>query len=284
MKTGLVLEGGGMRDLYTVGVLDCFMERRFYLDYTVGVSAGAANMVSYLSGQEGRGVRVNLDYLGDKRYLSMSNFLRGKSLFGLDFIFDEIPNRLDPFDYQALQRAPSVPEVGVFDVNTGETDYFGAEHLVNSCDVLKASSSLPVFSPIMRYQGKEYLDGGTAAPIPFERALERGCEKLVVVLTRPRGYRKRPQRGALVYRRKYRAYPKLVHALDTRHEVYNRALDALSRLERQGKAVVLAPSRVVKMGRFEKDPGILRELYELGREDARRLFDEHILPDCFTAV
>ena len=170
-----------MRGLYTVGVLDCFMAHHFYLDYSVGVSAGAANMASYLSGQEGRGVRVNLDYLGDTRYLSMSNFIRGKSLFGLDFIFDEIPNRLDPFDYQALQRAPTAPEVGVFDINAGITDYFGAEHLQKNCDVLKASSSLPVFSPIVRYQGKEYLDGGTAAPIPFERALEQGCEKLVVV-------------------------------------------------------------------------------------------------------
>lgn len=194
MKIGLVLEGGGMRGLYTAGVLDGLTDAHWLPDYVVGVSAGADNAASYLSGQRGRNFRINTDYLKDKRYLSVHNFLRTKSLFGMDFIFHEIPNKLDPFDYKAFASCPCAFEVGVTEVETGKTAFLGREPMEKGdFSALRASSSIPVFSPIVEIDGKKYLDGGTSDPIPVRRALEWGCDRVVVVLTRERGYRKKPE-------------------------------------------------------------------------------------------
>ncbi|MFV0414217.1 MAG: patatin family protein [Oscillospiraceae bacterium] len=267
MKTAIVCEGGGMRGSYTAGVLQAFMEQGFGADELVGVSAGASNGVSYVSGQQQRGYRTNVDYAGDKRYAGLGNYLRTGSFFGMDFIFGEIPNRLDPFDYEAFAASPCLFFAGATDVETGRPFFFAKQQLTRECAILKASCSIPCLSPIVEIEGKKYLDGGVAAPIPIEKALADGCERLVVVLTRHRGYVKKPQGFKAVYHQMYRRYPNLVKALDMRHLVYNHTLQKLWRLEAEGKAVVVAPKEPLLVDRFGKNREALAEAYRQGLQD-----------------
>lgn len=267
MKIGLVLEGGGMRGLYTVGALDVLMEQGITFDYCIGVSAGACNAVSFLSGQQGRGKRVILNYIGDKRYVGIGNFLREHSLFGMDFIFNQIPHELDPFDYETFLASPCEFVAGVTDVTTGAPAYFGREVMDHDSTVLRASSAIPLFSPIVQFQGGEYLDGGTSDPIPVKKALADGCEKVLVVLTRDRNYEKSPEGFRHFYRRAFRKYPEMIRLLDTRHTLYNETRRQLWELEKQGTALVVAPSSPVEIGRFEKDREKLEALYQQGRGD-----------------
>lgn len=278
MKIGLVLEGGGMRGLYTNGVLDCMMDNDWYPDYVIGVSAGACSAVSYISGQRGRSYRINTGYLGDKRYVGLDSFIKTKSMFGMDFIFDEIPNRLDPFDYKAFLASPIEMVTGVTDIETGMPVYFDKSAVSPGDSTLwRASSSIPGFSPVVSFRGGRYLDGGTSDPIPVRRALADGCGRLVIVLTRDRSYQKAPEHFRTLYHRMFREYPRLARALDRRHEIYNETLDFIRRLERDGTAVVIAPSLPVEISRFEKDLRRLESLYKSGMLDAqlamRRLKD-----------
>ena len=266
MKTGLVLEGGGLRGIYTVGVLDVMMEQGLFPDYAVGVSAGAANAVSYLSGQKGRGYRVNMEYLGDKRYMSLSNLIRKRSLFGMDLIFDEIPNSLDVLDYDAIQRSPIEFYTGVTSCEDGRALYFGKEYLTHDCNLLCASASIPILSQPVEIDGIPCVDGGVADPIPVQKALDDGCDQIIAVLTQPRGYRQSPMRPA--YHRMLRRYPRLVQTLDRRHTVYNACLAQLEQLEHCLRAFVIAPSRPLPTSWMCKDPARMQETYEIGRKDA----------------
>lgn len=274
MKTGLVLEGGGMRGVYTTGALDCFQDNGLTFDYVIGVSAGACHATSYLSGQRGRSFQINVEYSQDKRYISLGNYLRTKSVFGMDFIFHEIPDRLLPFDYEAMGKNPTEFVVGVTDVLTGQPFYFTnpKTDMVNT--VVAASSAIPIFSPMVEIEGKQYLDGGTTDPIPVKKSLEDGCDKVVVILTRPRGYQKQPEGFRKIYRRKFKKYPAMAEALDRRHEIYNDTLKFIETLEKEGRAIVLAQTSPIPIGRFEKDPAKLRALYELGMKDAANRLDE----------
>jgi predicted patatin/cPLA2 family phospholipase len=268
MKTGLVLEGGGMRGLYTIGVLDALMEYHIHFDYVIGVSAGACNGASYVSEQPGRGYRIDRDYLKDKRYVSIQNFIKTKSMFGMDFIFREIPDRLDPFDFAAFSQSPTEFVTGVTDMETGQPVYFGKlDNSYDMCTVLSASSSIPMFSPPVEFQGKRYLDGGTSDPIPFRKALKDGCDRLVVVRTRDRTYRKSPEAGAAVYRRMLRSYPEMVRCIDRRHTIYNQQTACLNRMERAGQVLIYAPEKPVEISRFENDIRKLDFLYREGWKD-----------------
>lgn len=270
-KIGLVLEGGGMRGLYTGGVLDALMDHQLSADYVIGVSAGACNGVSYVSGQRGRNRRINTQYVDDGRYVGLANFLRTGSMFGMDFIFNEIPDRLDPFDYAAFQASPCEFIAGVTEVDTGMPAYFGKEDMQGHSTVLRASSSIPCFSPIVTYKGKAYLDGGTSDPIPIRRALADGCDRVVVVLTRERGFIKKPEQGRALYHRVFRKQPGMIRALDQRHEVYNETLAFLREKEADGTALVIAPRQPLGVGRFEKDRSKLEQAYQTGYDDAQDL-------------
>ena len=274
MKIGLVLEGGGLRGLYTAGVLDVLMEQGIQADYVIGVSAGAGNGVSYVSRQLGRNRRINTEYLKDKRYLSFSSFIKTKSLFGMDFIFDEIPNRLDPFDKEAFFASTCEFCAGVTDVRTGKPVYFGKDDLKQDFTVLRASASLPIFSPIVEYKQGKYLDGGMSDPIPAQRALKDGCDRLIIVLTRERSYVKQPEKFRAVYRRQLRDYPAMIDALDHRHELYNRTLETVRSLEKERKALVIAPQTPPEVSRFERNKQKLLELCEKGRSDTLRLLPQ----------
>ena len=274
LKTGVVLEGGGMRGLFTGGVLDCLMDEKITFDYCIGASAGACNGVSFLSGQRGRNARINLTYATDKRYVSLRNFLKTRSMFGMDFIFQEIPDKLDPFDYAAFQKNPTEFVTVVTDAETGTPFYFNKSEINGNSTVLRASSSIPVFSPVVEYKNGRYLDGGTTDPIPVAKALTDGCNKVVVVLTRDRNYRKQPESMRPIYKHILKKYPAMITALDKRHEVYNNTLDLLKKLEKDGTALVLAPPQEVTLSRFEKSPDKLQNLYQQGYNETKRLKKE----------
>lgn len=271
MKTGLVLEGGGMRGMYTIGALDFFLEKDISFDYVIGVSAGACNGISFVSKQKGRNYRVNTVHIRDKRYISLSNLFREHSLFGMDFLFELVPNSLEPFDYTAFFENPTEFTVGVTNVETGRPEYFTKSDCDHDTTALRASSSIPCFSPIVEYRGKKYLDGGTSDPIPFKKALADGCDRLVVILTRQCGYHKTPEKMRPLYHRIFKKYPAMYEVMDRRDLVYNRTLDELYQLEREGKAIVIAPEKPLAIGRFEKDPVRLAQAADLGRSDAAAL-------------
>lgn len=271
MKTGLVLEGGGMRGQYTAGVLDAMMDAHVYPDYVIGVSAGATNGVSYVSGQRGRSSRICLTYINDKRYLGVNNLILHKSMFNMDFLFEEIAHKLDVFDYEAFMASPMEFITGVTDVETGKPVYFDKTHLNHDTTVLRASSAIPMFSPIVTYQGRQYLDGGTADPIPVEKALEDGCERVIVVLTRDRNYVKSPESFKSAYRFLMRHHPAMADVLDRRHEVYMRERKTLFALEKEGRAIVLAPKSPLALSRFEKNREKLKGAYEQGMEECKEM-------------
>lgn len=270
-KCGLVLEGGGMRGLFTAGVLDYFIDRNITFPYIIGVSAGVCHGVSYLTQQRGRSRQINIDNVRDRRYVSFYNLLRTGSMFGMDFVFDEIPNKLYPFDFDTFNHSPAQFVSGVTDVETGKPVYIGSEHKEDINLIARASSSIPVFSPIVEYRGGKYLDGGTSDPIPFEKALSDGCEKVVVILTRDRGFSRKPEHFRSVYRRMYRHYPNMVRCLDDRHNVYNRERKAVFDLEEKGRAFVITPGHPVTIGRFERNKEKLDALYREGYAQAERL-------------
>ena len=271
--TGLVLEGGGMRGLYTCGVLEFFMEKDLDFKYIIGVSAGACNAASYISKQKGRNIQVNIGFLDDWRYMSLRNFLHEKSFFGMDFIFNEIPNKLVPFDYETFRNSPCEFLVGATDCRTGKTVYFNKNDLGEGLDALRASSSLPFLSPIVRFKGYELLDGGIADSIPIAKSMEDGNDKNIVVLTRNKGYRKSPVRFGKIIKLKYRNYPFLIEAILNRYRKYNETLEAIEKLEGKGKAMIIRPSVKMKVDRLERNPARLRELFKNGYKDARNSYE-----------
>ena len=256
-----------MRGVYTAGVLQAFMQEGFLADLLVGVSAGASNGVSYVSHQLGRGYRTNVDYAGDARYLSFDNLRKTGSVFGFNFIFDDISDHLDPFDFSAFQASSCNFYAGALDINSGKTVYFGKEDITPGFHAIRASCSMPLLSQIATYGGHQLLDGGLGAPIPIDKALEEGCDRLVVVLTRERGYRKKPMGLRALYKAKYHAYPNLLRAIRLRHLVYNHTLNRLFSLEAEGKAILVAPAQPLAVGRFGQDKDKLISAYQTGHAD-----------------
>ena len=274
MKIGLVLEGGGMRGIYTVGVLDAFTKYNFMPDYLIGVSAGASNGVSYISRQKGRALRTNINYIGDRRYLSWSNYIKTGSLFGMDFLYEEIPQKLDPFDYESFFKNPCDFKVGVTNAETGKAEFYGKASLHDGATVLKASSSIPLVANPVNYRGNIYFDGGTAAPIPVGEALKDGCDKIIVVLTRDRNFIKPPLRCFPLVAWKMKEYPAMVDLLKRHHEVYRENQEEIRRLEKEGKAMVIAPAAPLQIDRFEKSRERLLAVYHQGLADGERFIKD----------
>ena len=270
-KTGLILEGGAMRGMYTAGVCDVLMERGITFDGCIGVSAGATFGCNVKSRQIGRAVRYNCKYSRDPRYGSFASLLFTGDYFGRRFCYDRIPNALDPFDYEAYKSNPMPFYIVCTDADTGKALY----HRADTCDArdltyMRASASMPLFSRIVGVDGYHLSDGGTADSIPLAWFRAQGYTRNLIVLTRTAGYRKSPASPALnkLLRFSLRKYPKLFAALENRHIVYNQTLDEIEAAEKTGEVFVLRPSRDLHLSRIEKDPEKLREMYNLGREDA----------------
>lgn len=272
-NVGLVLEGGGMRGIYTSGVLDFFMENDIYLPYVIGVSAGACNASSYISRQKYRSKNINLKYIKDPRYLGIKNLIFEKSIFGIKFIYDEIPNKLEPFDYEAFNNASEKFIIGTTNCNTGKTVYFEKNKCKDIIKVIRASSSLPLIAPIVSINGEPYLDGGISDSIPIKKSIEDGYLKNIVVLTRPKGYRKGQTKFKKFIKFKYRKYPNLIKKIFNRYKEYNETLDYIETLEKRDEIIVIRPSMDLKVDRLEKRVEKLQELYDLGYKDAKKSYN-----------
>ena len=270
MKTALVLEGGALRTIYSSGVCDAFLDGGLPLpDYTLGVSAGIAYGVSYLSRQSRRNLQLICRYAGDRRYMGWRNLAdpENRSYFGLRFAYGTIPNELIPFDYDAFAAFPGEVEAVVTNLNTGRADYLPVPRRDEESVVLQASCAMPLLFPIFKINGQPYLDGGIGDAIPWQRALDK-CDRVVVVLTRPRSYRRRPDRMMKLIRKCYRDYPAFVEAMENRAEVYNRDRAELFRAEREGKLLVIAPRSTLGVARTERDTEKLRLLWGAGYQMA----------------
>lgn len=269
---GLILEGGGMRGIYTAGVLDYFAEQNLFFSYTIGVSAGACMGASYLSRQIGRNRKVNVNWVTDPRYISWSGFFKKGELFGMDFIFDELPNKLVPFDNDAFNNCPEEFVIGTTDIETGETIYYRkSEPEFDLLTILRASSSLPFIAPIIEYKGRKLLDGGISDPIPLRQAERDGYKRNVLVLTRNDDYRKSKNKFSFFVRRAYRQFPKFVQKMLTRDTIYNDTLDYIAEQERKGNVFVIRPQQKLTVGRLERDSSKLDALYMQGYEEAKQL-------------
>ena len=274
MKTCLVLEGGAMRGMYTAGALDVFYNAGIKFDGIIGVSAGAAFGVNYLSGQPGRVIRYNKRFNADRHYMGLIPLLKTGNIVDTDYAYDKVPRELDPFDGDTFD-ASGVPFWAVVtNVETGRAEYIRLEHAMEQMDVIRASASMPFVSHIVRVGGEELLDGGVCDSIPVQAALEKlGCQRAVVVLTRPAGYRKKPS-GAAAARLLYRRYPAFAKALAERYRSYNAALDLVEELEKVGRILVIRPTEDLHIARMEKDPERVQAQYRLGRRDTLQKLPE----------
>lgn len=266
MKLGMVFEGGANRTVFSCGVMDVFLEENLEPDYFIGVSAGIAYGVSYLSKQKGRNLELIEKYMADKRYMGVRHLLnrRERTYYNTKFVFDEIPNTLLPFDYDALAKYPGVVEAAVTNIHTGKAEYVEVPRGRDMKDTLVASCSLPILFQPVKLGKRYYLDGGISDSIPFEHALEEGCDKLIVVLTRERGYVKTTEKATRLTDRLYKKYPKIVEDMDTRAERYNASMKKLVELEHEGKIFVIAPETTFGVGRTETDTVKLKRLYDEG--------------------
>ena len=263
-KTGLVLEGGGMRGIFTVGVLDYFMDHEIWFPYTIGVSAGASNGISYASRQRGRSRFSNIDLLEKYNYIGFKHLLRGKGYIDLDYLFYTYPDKYYPFDFKTYASHTDRFVIVTSNCLTGKAEYHEEKkdprRLV---DLLRASCSLPVMCPMAYVNGIPMVDGGVCDAIPIRRAQQEGYEKNVIILTRNKGYRKKDKDFYLpgfIYRK----YPAIREQLKLRYRHYNEVLDYIDQLEADGKAVVIRPEKPLQVGRTGNDPKALAALYDEG--------------------
>ena len=268
-KIGLILEGGGMRGIYTAGVLDFFIDKNIEVDLVVGVSAGGCHAASYLSKQYKRAYHTNIDYLDNKEYISFRNLIKTGSIFGMDLMFNKIPNELYLYDHDAFSKSKSKFTVVTTNCETGKAEYITLTDMKKDIMYLQASCSIPMFANIVEIDGYKLVDGGVADSIPIEYAIKEGCKKNIVILTRDKTYRKNKVKFSSLIRRKYKKYPNLVKSKENRHLNYNKSLDLVKELEDKGDALVIRPKSPVKVSQIEKDVDKLTKLYNEGYNDAK---------------
>ncbi|EFI47790.1 patatin-like phospholipase family protein [Segatella oris] len=263
-KTGLVLEGGGMRGVFTSGVLDAFMKHDLYFRYIVAVSAGACNGMSYVSRQPRRARISNIDYLTRYKYIGIRHLVTQGCIFDRELLYDKFPNQLLPFDFDEYFKHAKGFEMVTTNCLTGKAMYLSeTSDRQRSLDIVRASSSLPYVSKIVTVDGIPMLDGGIIDSIPINRAIETGHEHNVVILTRNKDWRdtgKDRKVPAFIYKN----YPRLRVVLSHRHVVYNQQIDLIDRLEAEGKITCIRPMRPMEVGRIENDVEKLERLYEEG--------------------
>ncbi|UKH25621.1 patatin family protein [Actinobacillus pleuropneumoniae] len=270
MKIGLVLEGGAMRGMFTAGVLDVFLDENIHIDGAVTVSAGALFGINYPAKQRGRVLRYNLKYLNDKRYMGLHSLLTTGNIVNRDFAFYELPFTLDPFDQETFAQSQFDFWVTLTNVESGEAEYVKISDAFAQMEALRATSAMPMVSKVVEIDGKKYLDGGIADSIPLQKCIELGYDKIIVILTRPLDYRKKPSSTAL-FKWFYRKYPKLIERWQNRYAEYNQAVERVIKLQEQQKIFVIRPSQTLAISRLEKDPNKVKAMYDLGVNDAMQL-------------
>lgn len=276
MKLGITMEGGASRTVFSCGVTDALLEENIMPDYFIGVSAGIAFGVSYLSGQKGRNLELAKTYMGDKRYMGARHLLnrKNRSYYNLPFVFQEIPQKLLPFDYDAFERFPGKVVACVTNIHTGRPEYLEVPRREEQFDTLVASCALPVLFQPVKIGKHYYLDGGLSDSVPYKQAIAEGCDKNIVILTRERDYIKKADRAAGAIGKLYKMYPKVVEDMETRPQKYNECMKELYGAERRGEVFVIAPKKAPGIGRTEGRADRLVALYEEGYRQAREQMEE----------
>ena len=276
MKTGLVLEGGSMRGLYTAGIIDTFMDEDIKIDGIVGTSAGAVFGANYFSKQRGRVLRYNVRYCKSLRYMSIPSFLLTGNIVNRNFAFYDVTLKYDIFDNETFIKNNTGYRAAVTNIETGKPEYIEITDVLAQLEVLRATSAIPFVSKPVEIDGKLYLDGGVSDSIPYKNCMESGYDKIITVLTQPEGYRKKPMSDTVMrfVERKYKNYPNLVEAIKNRYVDYNNATDEISELEKSGRMFVFRPPSRLDVKHVERSAKKLRAAYELGREDCLRRLDE----------
>lgn len=263
-KTALVLEGGGMRGVFTSGVLDAFMKHDLTFPYVVAVSAGACNGMSYVSHQPRRARISNIDYLARYKYIGLRHLVTQGCIFDRELLYDKFPNQYLPFDFDTFFSSPMTFEMVTTNCLTGQPMYLSERHdRQRALDIVRASSSLPYVSKIVDVDGIPMLDGGIVDSIPLQHAIDMGHPTNVLVLTRNRGYRN-TGKDMKIPRFIYRKYPRLRVALSRRLATYNAQLEYVERMEDEGRVICIRPERPMEVDRIEKDIAKLERLYEEG--------------------
>lgn len=271
MKLGLVLEGGANRGNFSVGAMDVLMEQEVWADYVIGTSAGIANGVSYVSRQYGRGLKIATDHMPTKRYSGWRHLLnpRNRSLYNLQYVFNDLPNKLLPFDYEAYARFAGGVKAVTTNMRTGLPEYLECPRDDTECRYVMASCALPFLFPPVEIDGNLYMDGGISDPIPAQHALDDGCDKVIVITTRERDYVKGPEKALDIAAKSYRGqYPKFAEALTKRTECYNACRAHLFELEKVGRAFIIEPEDTKGFSRTEKDREKIYQLYMHGKDVA----------------
>lgn len=269
MKIGIALEGGGMRGMYTAGVLDVLLDKGLQPAMMSGTSAGAIFGINFASKQRGRTIRYNKRYMRDRRYISLESFIKTGNLINQDFGCRELPLKLDPFDEVAFEQSGIRFFATITNMRTGKAEYIEIKNCLEQVDVLWASSALPIITRPVEWHGEHYLDGGLADNIPMQKCVDEGCDKIIVVLTHPYGYVKREPLKHIC-KLVYQDYPNLLETIDHRNKTYNRYLAHINQLEAEEKIFVLRPSEKMTIKRLERNADKLQGLYDLGVKDGKK--------------
>ncbi|MCI5722959.1 MAG: patatin family protein [Erysipelotrichaceae bacterium] len=275
MKTGLVLEGGAMRGLFTAGVIDVLMENGITFDGAIGVSAGACFGVNVKSHQIGRALRYNLKYAKDPRYASIHSWLTTGDFFNAEFCYHTLPEKLDLMDMDTFHKNPMKFYLVATDIESGKPFYYEVEDInYESLEMVRASASMPMFAREVSLNGHLFMDGGISDSIPLRKFNEMGYTKNIVVLTQPESYQKKPQSMMKLIRTRYRKYPNMIADLENRHTSYNEAVAYVHEQVLQNQAIVIQPDDKLDIGRIEHDRTKIRGVYQEGRKSAMRKLAE----------
>lgn len=272
MKTCLILEGGAMRGMYTSGVLDVLLENNLHVDGIIGVSAGALFGINYCSKQIGRALRYNKKYINDKSvdYMSFKNLIKTGNLINKDFAFNELPFKLDVFDEKTFRKSKTDFYATITNVKTGKAEYVKIKNTEKQMEVFRATGAMPFVSQMVEIDNELYLDGALGDSIPIEKAKDLGYDKLIVVLTRPLNYKKKKPLQILA-KIKYKEYPNLIEAINTRYQKYNDTIEKIIDLENKKEIIVVRPTKDLKIKRIERNTDKLQEMYDLGVSDCKEL-------------
>lgn len=274
--TGIIDVGGGMRGIFGAGVCDCLLDNHIDFPYCLGVSAGSANLISYIAGQRGRNYHFYMEYAMRKEYMSLQNFISKRSYFDLDYVYSTLSNAggENPVDFDAFEQSDKRFVTVATRGSDGKAQYFtNADYRRNDYAPLKASSAIPGVCKPCRINGEDYFDGGVADPVPVRRALADGCDRVVLILTKPVDFVKKPEHFRLAYAHALRAYPAVVQGLNARAAAYNNGVKEALCLQKNGKAVILAPKGGKSLTAFTKNRAALLQLYEEGYAATRRVLD-----------
>lgn len=273
MKTLLILEGGGLRAIYTAGVLDCFLKNNIKVDAVIGVSAGALFGINYLSKQQGRVIRYTLENANNKDYMGISSWIKTGNIMNKDFCFNKLIYETDPFDFKTFNKSKIEFYVTVTNVETGKAEYKRINDIEEDMEYLRASGSMPIVSKIVKVNGKKYLDGGISDSVPIKWGLKNGYKRIIVVETRPKTYRKKKSK-LLPYKILYKDYPHLVKTVKERYNIYNKTKTYIEALEEENRVFVIRPTEYIKIKRIENNKDKIQEMYRLGLKDANERLKE----------